>query len=343
MDVRRIRSLGATLACLACAVACGAEQTPTRPSDVPPSPASGRYATGLTDDVLVVGATRRFRVYVPASVDVRPPTAVVLVLHGGGGEGLDVSLPGEHPLSVFRLVADREGFVVVYPEGMSALDGRLGWVDCRADNRMASSADDIGFLAALVDHLRTRLSVPASRVFLAGGSNGGQMVLAFAAHAADRVAAIAVAGANDAESPLPGPCTTGPARPVPALLVHGTNDPVMPFAGGCVANLGGGCARGRVVSAEATRQGWIARNGLSSEASLVERVDLDVTDAGPAERVVHRGAAPVEWWRLAGAGHVVPSRLVLRPPSAATGTQNRDIEFAEVAWAFFAARLPAGS
>jgi hypothetical protein len=35
---------------------------------------------------------------------------------------------------------------------------------------------------------------------------------------------------------------------------------------------------------------------------------------------------------------VVPSRLVLRPPSAATGTQNRDIEFAEVAWAFFADR-----
>jgi hypothetical protein len=31
---------------------------------------------------------------------------------------------------------------------------------------------------------------------------------------------------------------------------------------------------------------------------------------------------------------------VLVPTNAATGTQNRDVEFAEVAWAFFADRLP---
>jgi hypothetical protein len=43
---------------------------------------------------------------------------------------------------------------------------------------------------------------------------------------------------------------------------------------------------------------------------------------------------------LDGAGHSPPSRTVLVAPSTVSGIQNRDIEFAEVAWAFFAARLP---
>ena len=47
----------------------------------------------------------------------------------------------------------------------------------------------------------------------------------------------------------------------------------------------------------------------------------------------------MQWWTLDGAGHTVSSRTVLVPTNPTTGTQNRDIEFAEVAWAFFAARL----
>jgi hypothetical protein len=36
----------------------------------------------------------------------------------------------------------------------------------------------------------------------------------------------------------------------------------------------------------------------------------------------------------------VASRTVAVATNALAGIQNRDIEFAEVAWAFFAARLP---
>ena len=64
---------------------------------------------------------------------------------------------GTHPLSVFRTVADRESFVVVYPGGLPAKDieGKPGWVVCRADNTTSSGADDVGFLAALVERVRT--------------------------------------------------------------------------------------------------------------------------------------------------------------------------------------------
>jgi poly(3-hydroxybutyrate) depolymerase len=50
---------------------------------------------------------------------------------------------------------------------------------------------------------------------------------------------------------------------MPILLVHGTADLQMPWEGGCVANLGGLCNRGRVISAEETRDRGLAANGLA--------------------------------------------------------------------------------
>jgi polyhydroxybutyrate depolymerase len=297
------------------------------------------YPAGVTDVTLDAGGPRRFRVYVPARLGASAPRAVVVALHGGGGQGLETSDPGQHPLAVFREVADREGFVVVYPEGSISADGRLGWTDCRADNRQASSADDLGFLRAVVARLRADYGLPASRVFMTGTSNGALMTLAFAAADTDQLGAIAVSSGNLPESPRPGACTTGPSRPLAALFTHGAADSAMPYAGGCVSNLGGGCTRGRVISAEATRDAYLARNGLSPTFTSTATVEVDATDPGTAERFVYAGAAPVEWWRLNGAGHPPPSRRVPVAPTPASGAQNRDIEFAEVAWAFFAARL----
>ncbi len=298
------------------------------------------YPAGATDVSIESGGARRFRLYVPASLGTQPPRALVVALHGGGGEGLNTSEPGQHPLAVFRDVADREGLVVAFPEGTVALDGKLGWTDCRADNLMASGADDVAFLRAVVARLRADYCLPATRVFMTGTSNGGQMTFAFAANATEDVAAIAVSSANLPENPLPGPCTAGPSRPIPVLFTHGSADPAMPFLGGCVANLGGNCARGRVIGAEATRDAFLLLNGLSSTWTSTETVEVDPDDPGTAERFVHDGVAPVEWWRLNGAGHPPPSLTVTVAPAPVIGAQNHDIEFAETAWAFFEARLP---
>jgi len=294
------------------------------------------YPPGATDVSILYGGERRFRVYVPASLGGTAPRAIVVALHGGGGRGLETSEPGQHPLAVFRDVADREGFVVVYPEGSRSKDGKLGWTDCRSDNTQASGADDVGFLRAVVGKLRSDYSLPTSRIFLAGTSNGGQMALAFAAAATGDVAGIAVSSANLPQSPLSGTCSTGPSKPLPAIFTHGSADPAMPYGGGCVANLGGGCARGRVIGAESTRDFYLAVNGLTATVPETGSIDIDMADAGAAERFAYAGPAPVEWWRLDEAGHPPPSRSVFVDSSPLSGVQNRDIEFAEIAWAFFA-------
>lgn len=298
------------------------------------------YPTGLSEHTITVGGVeRRYRVHLPASLQAAP-RAIVLVLHGGGGIGPDVTRLGAHPLSVFRTVADREGVVVVYPAGLPARDGRPGWVDCRGDERLFSGADDIGFLSALIERLRTELAVPPPHVFMAGSSNGAMMSFALAIARPDLLGAVAAAGGNLAGQPRPGPCAAGPQTPVPMMMVHGTHDEQMPYGGGCVANLGGACNRGRVIGAEATRDRWLQANGLASAVPLQREVEVDGNDGGAAQRFDYAGAAPVRWWRLDGAGHTVPSRSVAVSPNRLTGVQNRDVEFAEIAWEFFRERLP---
>jgi polyhydroxybutyrate depolymerase len=334
-----------TLAFLATVVAAGCgggsgDAAPAPPPVAPPPPAAP-YPTGLSDQSLTVaGVARQYRVHVPAGL--ATPKAIVLVLHGGGGEGLNVANTGQHPLSVFRTVADREGFVVVYPGGLPAKDseGNPGWVDCRADNTVSSGADDVGFLAALVERVRTEYGLTTSRMFMTGGSNGAQMTHAFAFNRADLVAAVASGAGSLPQTPLPGACTTGPSRPLPILLLHGTGDPAMPWAGGCVANVGGACNRGRVISAEATRDRWLQINSLTGVSPTLTVLDGNKSDPGPANRFDYAGATPMQWWRLDGAGHATPSQIVLANPSPTIGIQNRDIEFAEAVWAFFKARLP---
>jgi 23S rRNA (guanosine2251-2'-O)-methyltransferase len=160
------------------------------------------YPAGVTDIPIQFGSGRRARLYVPALAMMQPPRALIVVLHGGGGEGLGVSEPGNHPLAEFRTVADREGVVVVYPEGSATRDGRLGWTDCRSDNLQASSDDDLGFLRTVVELLTIDYGLPAERVFMAGGSNGAQMTLAYAAVAPESIAAIATSNGNLPENPL---------------------------------------------------------------------------------------------------------------------------------------------
>ena len=76
--------------------------------------------------------------------------------------------------------------------------------------------------------------------------------------------------------------------------------------------------------------------------STWERVSyVNSGDGGEAVRSSYPGPFPTDWWRLEGAGHSTPSLSVfLNVPDA--GLQNRDVEFAEAAYAFFRARLPPG-
>lgn len=303
---------------------------PTLPPPGPtPAPSPAPYPAGLSAATIRVdGVERSFLVHMPPT---GRPRALVLVLHGGGGSGLNAATQSAQ--SVFRTVADRAGFAAVYP---SAIDGN--WNDCRSDApAVEEQARDTAFLDALIARLQSELGLGAGAVFMTGHSNGALMTFRYAFERADRIAGIATSAGQLPERPEAGLCTSGPQRAVPALMTMATGDTVlMPYPGGCVADAPL-CVRGRVISAVATRDRFLAINALAGVTPVIRTVDRDTSDGGPAVEHVYAGTAPVIWWRLDGGGHKVPSLSVRQ--DADTAPQNRDIEFAEEAWAFFDQRM----
>jgi polyhydroxybutyrate depolymerase len=292
------------------------------------------YPDGLsTQTIQVNNQARKYLVYRPTGLN--KPVAVVMVLHGGGGAGLDVAQPGVHPLSVFRNVADTAKILVVYPEGSPDSQGNPGWNDCRNDDQSGAQGDDLSFLQQLMARLSQEMGLTAKNIYLTGTSNGALMTFSYAFNFPSTINAIAVSSGNLPLNPAPGACTNGSSVPLPILITHGTLDPAMPSDGGCVANLGGACNRGRVVSQTATLNYWLQRNNLTNVTPTSNTFNVNNNDAGNVVKRVYEGTNPLVYYVLNDAGHAVPSLTVFSATTSASGAQNRDIEYATEVWKFF--------
>ena len=96
----------------------------------------------------VDGVERGYLVFLPPAYRPGYPIPLVLVFHGGGGRASGIA-----PHTGFSRLAEREGFVVVYPDGL----GRR-WNDGRG---VAATHDDVGFVRALLDTLAHTSARPA--------------------------------------------------------------------------------------------------------------------------------------------------------------------------------------
>jgi polyhydroxybutyrate depolymerase len=309
---------------------------------------------------------RRALVFVPAKIasDAEAQLPLVLAFHGGGG-----SAEGYREYAGFEGLASREGFIVVYPEGMS----RAGFLTSRFHTWNAGkccgyasreNVDDVGFVNALLDSLIQKLPVDASRVYATGHSNGAMMSYRLAAESGDRIAAIAaVAGAMSLES-------FSPARPVPVLHIHSVDDPRALYDGGLGPPFPMTNSRVHHGSVESELNRWREHNGCSGDGATIdqrpapkERVDSsDSTDStGSAANTTNTtnttnspdeghtailldyapcaSGAPVRLWRLSGPGHGWPGRAAMNNTSARRvkiiGPPSAVIDAAAEAWAFF--------
>lgn len=188
------------------------------------------------------GMQRTYLVHVPAGVE--RPAGLVLNLHGGGQNG------GEQmALSNYNVAADRQGFLVAYPDGvdMSWADGRGASVPDR------TGVDDVGFLVALADRLAEQYGIDRANVFATGMSAGGFMTTRLGCERPDVFAAIAPMAATYTSA---FPCT--PSQPVSVIGAHGNADPVVPFNGGPMVGRGG---PSDIVPAPVMAQRWFDVNG----------------------------------------------------------------------------------
>lgn len=188
------------------------------------APGPGDHKFRLKHD----GLRRTYLVHVPPGLDPRKPAAVVIYLHGGGGN--------EKSAFADKLdqTADKQGFLLAVPAGMG--ERRLGRVSGKWNGgaweggRCCGDADDLGFLSAMIDEIKTHFAVDEKRVYAAGISNGGLMANRLACDLAEKIAAVATV----APGAVPQPCQ--PSRPISVMDIHGTADTCNPFDGGPPAN-----------------------------------------------------------------------------------------------------------
>jgi polyhydroxybutyrate depolymerase len=268
-----------------------------------------------------------------------PPKAIVVMLHGhaGSAEQLTGRSGKPAPYRRWNAIADREGLLLVAPQGVDGGDGKSGWNDCRADADSNPTTDDAAFIAAVVTALRREYAVPSNRVYVLGTSNGGNMALRMAIERPDMIAA---AAAIVASMPSRSECAA-PTRAVPMLFMNGTDDPLMPFAGGQVGK--DRFQRGSVLSAEASVALWARLAGAASTPRTTALPDRNTADGSRVMRKVHanaQGRNVVMLYRIEGGGHLEPSRTQRYPRwlTRILGRQNGDIEMAEEVWAFFVAQ-----
>lgn len=233
---------------------------------------------------------RSYLLYVPtpAAPHARP---LVLLLHGRLGDGA-----GMAKLTGFDALADREGLVVAYPDGI-----RRSWADGRgATPADQEHVDDVGFLTALVREIEARELIDPARVYVAGMSNGGFMSERLACEASATFAAVGVVAATLGET-LAATCK--PRRPVPIAYFNGTEDPLVPYAGG---EIGGG--RGRALGAEESVERWRRWNGCGAAPTtraLPENAH-DATAVRERSWTACREGAAVVAYRIDGGGHSWP-------------------------------------
>lgn len=282
-------------------------------------------------DVDVAGQVRTAQVHMPADTPPLIPSAVVLSFHGAGDfTGGLAEWDGLNELS------DREGFIVLHPQG-SALEVYPGVNIDPGWDVLRLHVDDSVFVAALLDDLATSLCVDPARVYATGLSLGGSFSLYLSCSLGDRIAAIATVAA----SPFyicPNP------QPIPTLMFHGLEDLYSPYAGD---------PTNRIPSVEQMANDVAIRNGCAAIAPIV-------TTATPGvDRLTWEGcAASTELYRISPNGHAWPGGHVppgtrdelavlltemgavpaaLSPEQAADNIRlsHPDIDATEVMWEFF--------
>lgn len=269
------------------------------------------------------GRVRTYRLYAPRSLPKDRPSSLVLVFHGGEGNGA-----GVERLTGFDAVADQEGFLVAYPDGVGK-----HWNDGRENRDFESfreGLDDVAFVAALIDAISRDHPIDPKRIFATGMSNGGIFSHYLAARLASRIAAIAPVAGGIAELFRPN---FKPAKPVSVLIIHGTDDPLVPYHGGDVAR----GTHGRVIDTDETVRLWTAADGCSARSSKDQLPDADPGDGCRVDRTRWTGGrngTEVMLYTIQGGGHTWPgsSQYASR---AAIGRVCRDFDATQTIWEFF--------
>ena len=275
--------------------------------------------------------TRTFHIHIPSLYNGSEQMPLVIVLHGRGGTGKTMVIVTRKG---FDNLADRDGFIVVYPDGIE-----LNWNDGRMDEEANDRAhreniDDIGFISALIDYMIKNYSIDPKRVYVTGISNGGIMSYRLACELSHKITAIAPVDGNIPHL-LVYECY--PTMHVSVLAINNVNDPMVPFYGGNIYSSIRRLNLGKVLSVDESISFWVSRNQCTALPVVTEEPDTDPKDGTRVTRKEYKNSTDgteVILYSIDGGGHTWPGGFQYLP-AFIVGKTSRDIDASQVIWSFF--------
>ena len=273
------------------------------------------------------GTERTFIIHIGRSYDAVEPTALVFVLHGGGGSAEVMPV-----FTGFNAIADRDNFIVVYPDGVEN-----HWNDAREPKIYSThieNTDDTGFISSLIDVLAVNLNIDMKRVFVTGISNGGMMSHRLACELSDRIAAIAPVASS---IPVNMADIWNPSRAVSILIINGTDDPLVPWQGGDIQL--GEMSLGNVISVDRTVQFWNTKNGCQMKPEITQLSERDTGDGTTVWVETYSGCTngtEVVLFGIDGGGHTWPGSYQYAAEHL-IGKTSEEFDASEIIWQFFKA------
>lgn len=252
------------------------------------------------------GLERTYILHVPSGYDSTKAMPLVFNLHGYGSNAAE-----QDRYSGLPAMGEERGFIVVTPEGSGE---SRHW-----DFPGLGPVDDVAFIGELLDKLEGELCIDATRVYVAGMSNGAALAKFVACGLPGRIAAIAEVAATA------GPRLCGSGEAIPIITFRGTDDACVPYEGGTSA-----CGmRLPVIAAEEAMRLWGVHNGCGATASMAN-VSVHVRTTTYAEC---DGGANAILYTIEGGGHTWPGAIEV----PRLGVTTQEIDSTELIWAFFEA------
>jgi polyhydroxybutyrate depolymerase len=269
------------------------------------SSATGHDPGETTQTIRSSGRDRSYVLYVPPGYTGHRRVPAVFNWHGYGQ-----SAQAQLTYSGFEQVADREGFLIVAPEGQ----GTPPHFNLTT-TPPPGETDDVLFAEDVLHDVQRHLCIDDKRVFTTGLSNGGAMSAVLACRASRLFAAFGSVAAV-VWAPV---CDS--ARSLPLMAFHGTADPVVPFDGGTVTC----CGNPHIDAVADTMRNWATHDTCMAAP----------TDTRVAPHIVHRVWAAcrppggVELYIVEGGGHAWPGASI-----SVSGSTN-EIDATSLLWEFF--------
>lgn len=243
------------------------------------------------------------------------PAPLVIVLHGGGGNGGTM-------IARWSGQARSAGLVVAAPDGIGRRDRMGTWnAGGCCGEAMSRGVDDVGFVRAVAEDVARRTAIDPAQIYIVGFSNGAMLAHRVAITMGDRIAAAAmVSGAIFGNEPRP-------VAAVPVLIIHGEKDDVVAFSGGKSPT--GFVARAQMRPFLPTRQSvdfWRQADGCAASPGVTRQPGLVIEHSMACAK-----GGEVVFYDIPGGGHEWPG-AAKRPASSGGGDT---LDATDVIWRFF--------